>query len=75
MAEIGRVIETHGGWPGAFQASADRGCKMSQGVISGWSNGLGPICFLSARKTIRTWLLTLIITAVSGKIDVSQYNT
>ncbi|MBI5660480.1 MAG: hypothetical protein HZC43_13285 [Nitrosomonadales bacterium] len=22
MAEIDRVIETHGGWPGAFQASA-----------------------------------------------------
>jgi hypothetical protein len=24
MAEIDRVIETHGGWPGAFQASANK---------------------------------------------------
>lgn len=23
MAEIDRVIETHGGWPGAFQASSN----------------------------------------------------
>ncbi len=27
MAEIDRVIETHGGWPGAFQASADEVAK------------------------------------------------
>lgn len=27
MAEIDRVIETHGGWPGAFQASADEIAK------------------------------------------------
>jgi hypothetical protein len=48
---------------------------MSQGAISEWSNELGQICFSSARKANRTSALTLISTAVTGKIDVSQYNT